>query len=127
MNRAFLIIGHGSRAIEARQIFEQVVQFVRESVTDVLVEGAHMELCNPSIPEVVEILAKKDVKEITLIPYFLYKGIHLQEDIPQIVHELSDKYSSIQFKMAEPIGAEPILAKILLNRADNATVLKNIS
>lgn len=127
MEKALLIVGHGSRAKEAKEIFNQVVQFVSSGVKDIMVEGAHMELCHPSIPEVVEKLVAKGATEITFVPYFLYKGIHLQEDIPGIIEEISEKYHSIQFKMAEPIGAEPVLAQILLNRAEEATFVQKIS
>lgn len=127
MEKALLIIGHGSRAKEAKEIFDQVVQYVSVSVKNIMVAGAHMELCKPSITEVVEKLVGQGAKEITLVPYFLYKGIHLQEDIPEIIAEISKKYQDIQFKMAEPIGAEPILAKILINRAEEAIALQKIS
>ncbi len=120
MDNALLIIGHGSRSKDAQNIFNKIVDFVRERSDYDLVEGAHMELCTPTIPDTVNELVEKGVKKIVLVPYFLYEGIHIKEDIPNIIEELSNKYNNVQFKMAKPIGAEPVLAEILISRAKEA-------
>ncbi|MDK2918952.1 MAG: sirohydrochlorin ferrochelatase [Candidatus Petromonas sp.] len=120
MGKAILIIGHGSRSKEAQTIFNKIVDHVRNKSEFKLVEGAHMELCEPSIPETVDKLVEKGANEVIFVPYFLYEGIHIKEDIPDIVNELSQKYNEVQFKMAKPIGAEPVLAEILLTRAKQA-------
>lgn len=117
MKQALVIIGHGSRAVKAQEIFSAMVGMVREKAVFPIVEGAHMELCKPSIPEVVEKVVKDGATEVIMVPYFLYEGIHIEEDIPQIMEELSDKFSGVTFKMGRPIGIEPLLSEILINRA----------
>jgi len=117
MKRAILIVGHGSRSKDAQNIFNEIVQIVKDKASYDIVEGAHMELCDPSIPNVVEKMVQKQVQEILVVPYFLYEGIHIKEDIPEIIEELSKKYNGLKFKMARPIGAEPMLADILIERA----------
>lgn len=124
--KGLLIVGHGSRSQEARDTFEETVQLVRRTGEYSLVEGAHMELAQPSIPEMVEKLAAEQVDEIIVVPYFLYKGIHIKKDIPQIMKELSNKYPRINFKLGEPIGAEPIFTRILLNRAREALDFRSV-
>ncbi|MTI65209.1 MAG: cobalamin biosynthesis protein CbiX [Firmicutes bacterium] len=118
MNKAVLIVGHGSRSDKAQETFNQVVEMVKKRL-DCLVKGAHMESCKPSIPEVVKEIVNEDVKEIKVIPYFLYEGIHIKEDIPEILKELSDKYKDVEFKLGKPIGVEALLADILVKRALN--------
>jgi len=117
MKRAILIVGHGSRSKDAQNIFNKIVQFVKDKSDYSIVEGAHMELCEPSIPDVVGKMVQNHVEEILVVPYFLYEGIHIKEDIPEIIEELSKKYTGLKFKMARPIGAEPMLADILIDRA----------
>lgn len=118
MKKAILIVGHGSRSVNAQEIFNKIVGYVKERSGFDMVEGAHMELCKPDIPEVVDKLVNKGAEEIILVPYFLYEGIHIKEDIPEIIKELSAKYKKVKFTMAKPIGDEPILAEILINRAN---------
>lgn len=75
-----------------------------------------MEISEPNIPTVVKGMVGKNIKEILIVPYFLYEGIHIKEDIPQIINELSEKYNDVTFKMGRPIGAEPKLVDIILTR-----------
>lgn len=117
MKQVVLIIGHGSRSKEAQETFNTMVDMVREGSDFQVVEGAHMELCSPAIPEVVERVVQEGAKEIIMIPYFLYEGIHIREDIPEIIEELKSKYAGVSFKMGRPIGVEPLLSEILIKRA----------
>ncbi len=117
MKQVVLIIGHGSRSKEAQETFNTMVNMVRDRSDFKVVEGAHMELCSPSIQEVVERVVKEGSEEIIIIPYFLYEGIHIREDIPEIIEKLRDKYKEVSFKMGRPIGAEPLLSEILIKRA----------
>ena len=57
---------------------------------------------------------------IIIAPYFLYEGMHIKHDIPEIIGALSEKYREIRFTIARPIGFEPVMAEIILKRADAA-------
>jgi len=122
MNRSLLVIGHGSRSQDASDIFHKVVNLMKNSNEYQYILGAHMELAKPDVPEVVEELNKLQVKEIVVVPYFLYEGIHFKEDIPEIIENMSAQYPHITFKLAKPIGYEPALADILLKRAGDVSI-----
>lgn len=117
MGKGLIVIGHGSRSRDAVEAFFQVVDLVRKRSDFQSVEGAFMELSKPSIPEVVAGVAQSGVTEIVFVPYFLYEGIHIKEDIPQMIREIAANYPGVSFKLARPIGVEPVLADILLDRA----------
>lgn len=116
MKKALLIVGHGSRSEDAVAVFKQIVNEVRKKSSFSFVEGAHMELAVPGIRESVSLLADKQVKEITIAPYFLYEGMHLKKDIPEIISLLTEEYPGIDFRIAKPIGFEPLMADIILKR-----------
>lgn len=115
---AIMIIGHGSRSSQARDDFERVIHMVKERLQGFTVMGAHMENAHPNIPDTVEKMVSQipNLRYIKVIPYFLYSGIHIKEDIPEILETLEEKYSEIQFKMGNAIGAEEVMADILLKR-----------
>ncbi|MDA8233486.1 MAG: hypothetical protein M0Z31_01505 [Clostridia bacterium] len=50
------------------------------------------------------------------MPFFLYFGIHLQEDIPEILKEEKAKYPGVEIVMASNLGADIRLVDILLDR-----------
>ena len=115
-----LIVGHGSRSKEAQDGFLEIVQMVKELSGNDQIVGAHMELCKPDMEQGIEKLLEGDpnIKIIKIIPYFLYTGIHIKEDIPEIIEELKKKYPSIEFKFGKPVGAEIEIAKILNRRVN---------
>ena len=118
MKNALLIIGHGSRSISAQDTFNKMVGLVREKSDGYdIVEGAHMEICEPSIIDVVDKLVNEGINDIVMVPYFLYEGIHIKEDIPNIIDKLIKKYDDINIRLGKPIGVEPLLADVILKRA----------
>ncbi len=117
MHKALIIISHGSRSRDAADAFNQIVQLVREKGYFDQVTGASMEHNKPDIPEAVAQVTAAGAKEIVFAPYFLYEGMHIKEDIPQILNEVFANYPGVTYKLARPIGVEPILADILLDRA----------
>lgn len=117
MRKGLLVVGHGSRSEEAVAVFRQIVEEVRSRGMYPFVEGAHMELAEPGMEGAVGALYEHDVREVIVAPYFLYEGMHLKNDIPEMVDMLSEKYPDVKFRIARPIGFEPVLADILLKRA----------
>lgn len=123
MKKSLLVIGHGSRSAEATEIFSRIVSLVREKSGFDFVEGAHMSLTRPNIDEAVDSLAKKDVTEIVVMPYFLYNGMHIKHDIPEIIGEISARYPDIEIRLAQPIGFDPVMADLIIRRARGAASL----
>lgn len=114
--RAVLIVSHGSRSKEAVAEFNQVVNLVTERYTKSIVRGASMELADPDIPTVVKELVELGVSHIDVIPYFLFMGNHIKNDIPEILEEQKSLYPQISFRFGKPIGVNPLLADILIER-----------
>lgn len=112
--KGIVIIGHGSRSVDAQKEFMEVVDKVKER-TDMTVEGAFMELAKPDFFDVVENLAAKGVDEITVYPLFLFTGIHIKEDIPGMIDEAAAKYPNIKFNMLQPIGPREAIVQIVLD------------
>jgi len=50
------------------------------------------------------------------VPYFLFMGIHLKEDIPNMVAECAASFPGIRITMDEPLGVDERLADILVDR-----------
>ena len=96
--KAILILGHGSRAKEAKEIFFKVVESIEKRVEH-KVYVAFMENAVPSIEEVFELMYKDGVDSVDVVPYFLFNGIHIKEDIPEILSNMKNNYDmKISFK-----------------------------
>lgn len=115
--KGIIVLGHGSRSREAYDIFFKVVEAMRSRVEGE-VEGCFMELSEPNIPETIERMYKKGIRSFTVIPYFLFTGIHIKKDIPEILEEEKVKYGDITIEMAESINYHSALIDILIERLE---------
>lgn len=119
--KGLLIIGHGSRSKQAVSEFETTVEMVRtKTVHYALVAGAHMELAEPAIPVTVENMVLAGITDITVVPYFLFNGNHIKQDIPEILAGQKQIHPTISFRFASPIGVEALMTDIIIKRAQEA-------
>jgi sirohydrochlorin cobaltochelatase len=110
-----IVIGHGSRSKDAKDAFYQIVDQLKESMNGE-VEGCFMEISEPHIPETIEKMYNRGIREITVLPYFLFNGIHIKEDIPEILQGEKEKYQDLVMSMAQPIGYHKMIVEILKER-----------
>jgi sirohydrochlorin ferrochelatase len=120
MQHALLIIGHGSRSKEAVDIFEKIVEYIKEKSLFDGVFGAQMQISSPGIEETIENIYINGFRKVIVVPYFLYEGNHIKFDIPEIISIQKKKYPDITFKIGKPLGYEPVIADILIKRAKEA-------
>jgi sirohydrochlorin ferrochelatase len=60
---------------------------------------------------------------VLLVPYFLFIGAHVQEDLPTEMAEAKKRHPGVEFAMAKHLGVHRKLAEIVLERiADGLTV-----
>jgi sirohydrochlorin cobaltochelatase len=110
-----IVIGHGSRSKDAKDAFYKIVDQLKESMEGE-VEGCFMEISEPHIPETIEKMYNRGIREITALPYFLFNGIHIKEDIPEILQSIKEKYHDLVITMAQPIGYHKAVVEILKER-----------
>lgn len=69
-----------------------------------IVEPAHMEMVEPSISTAFRKCVDQGATHIICHPFFLARGKHVQEDIPQLMSAAAKEFPSTTFKIAEPLG-----------------------
>ncbi|MCL2046068.1 MAG: CbiX/SirB N-terminal domain-containing protein [Oscillospiraceae bacterium] len=114
--KGVLVIAHGSRATETEAVLDAIVEMVRENLPDRMIECAFMGNSDRTAEKAVAALAENNVSEIKIIPYFLFMGIHLKEDIPEMVAELVKDYPEIEISMTDSLGADRRLAEIVIDK-----------
>ena len=114
--KGVLVIAHGSRAKETETVLEAVLSMVKEKLPETIIDYAFMEFSDRSLEKGVSMLAAKAVTEIKIVPYFLFPGIHIKEDIPNMVSECKAKFPGVKITMGDSLGADERLADILIDR-----------
>lgn len=118
MKTGLIILGHGSRAPEAAETLAAVTGMVKAKTGYDRVECASLQLSEPDLPGVVGELAAAGVERILVVPFLIASGQHVKEDIPALLEELRGKYPGVQMHLGRPLGADPRLAEIVLDRVE---------
>lgn len=110
-----LVLAHGSREKATEETFQEVVQMAAKQV-QIPVETAYMEFGKPDIAAGLDKLAAQGVKHVRVVPYFLFSGIHIREDIPGELKEYQKSHPEITLEMGDTLGADPRIAAVLADR-----------
>ena len=114
--KAIIIIDHGSRYPAANDFLLKVVKRAQELTPEVLVFGAHMELAEPTIPQVIKECVEKGVTHIIAHPYMLSPGRHAIRDIPNLVYDAASEYPNLNVEVTEPLGLDDGIINVIKKR-----------
>jgi len=81
------------------------------------VVASFLELAEPNILQGGARCLEFGVARVTLLPYFLSAGVHVQRDLTKACQELRELYPKVHFCLAEPLGRHPLLVEVVLDRA----------
>lgn len=114
--QGLIILGHGSKAPEALATLVSITAMVREKVRFQRVEHASLQMSRPGLEEVASEMAENGFSRILIVPFFIASGQHVKEDIPGAIGGLRQRYPGVEFSLGRPLGDDPRLADILLER-----------
>lgn len=114
--RGILILAHGSREESTIQTLRQVVDYVREIFSGEIIETAFLQFSKIDLHTGFENLKKQGVDNILVIPYFLFEGVHIKEDIPKEIEDYLNNNQGIRITLGKTLGADQRLAEILADR-----------
>ncbi|UMZ73133.1 sirohydrochlorin chelatase [Natranaerofaba carboxydovora] len=117
--KAIVLLGHGSKKEDANNILKDLAKML-EKESEHPIYSSFLQFTSPTLEDTIEEISKTEVNNITVVPVFLFPGIHLTKDIPKKIDELKEKYPSTSFQIADPIGADERLVPILKERAENS-------
>lgn len=102
-----LLVAHGSRNENANQeIRELAARIAKHSASEFeTVVPAFLELAKPDIGEGVDSCVNLGAKKITVLPYFLAAGAHVNRDVPGQLEIAHKRYPEIEFHITRHFGA----------------------
>jgi sirohydrochlorin ferrochelatase len=124
----FLLVGHGSKKPYNKELIENTAAMVAAKEEGFLVKSGFMSINEPTVQEVLEEFRSEDIEKMIVVPLFLAKGIHILVDIPGILGLAEGSYTGeftladgtvIPLLYAQPIGADPLLADLMIRNAYN--------
>jgi sirohydrochlorin cobaltochelatase len=107
MQRALVLFAHGARAASWALPFQRLRERTAALQPDAAVSLAFLELMTPSLPDEVEALVARGVRDITVVPIFLGQGGHLLRDLPQLLERLCAAHPEVRFTSVPAVGEDP--------------------
>lgn len=120
--KALLLIAHGSRRKQSNDEVVVLAERLKHNGAEQydIIHAGFLELAETLIPDGIKKCVDDGATSIIILPYFLNSGRHVVEDIPNIVDETKPHYPNIDIKIAEHLGASPLMMELLITTA-NAT------
>lgn len=115
MAEGVILLGHGSRRAEANEEIRQISRMVAD-LNPGLYETAFLSFCSPNLAEAVVKLKQAGAVKIIITPIFLANGNHIALDIPEEIEGLKSDFPDVEFLVADHIGPDPGVAKIVKER-----------
>lgn len=117
--KALLVVAHGSRRKESNEEIAALTAKVAERAAGEygVVEYAFLELAEPSIPEGIEKCLQQGALSVSVLPYFLARGTHVVEDIPEQVAIKQQEYPEADIHITPYLGTVENLPDVLLKLA----------
>lgn len=123
LKSAILLVGHGSRRSEANDALVKLRELVEWKRPGSKIAYCFLQFAKPNLREALAELDENHLEEITIVPVFLYDGIHIQEDIPAILAEEATARPHLRLVLAPVLGIDERMAEIIWDRVDAAPKL----
>ena len=120
MKTAILLMAHGSRIPEANDAVREIADTVRKMTGFDIVEVSFREQHPPNIQQGIDACVAQGAERIILMPYFLYMGAHVQEDLPEEMEQARRRYPRVEFAMGRHLGVHRKLAEVVVERIAEA-------
>lgn len=111
-----LILAHGSRQKDTERTLEALVQKVGELTGVTNIDFAFLQFSENLLAAGLDRLVKKGCNNIHVIPYFLFDGVHVREDIPAALAEYHRANPGVRLHLGKTLGTDERLAAILADQ-----------
>ena len=125
MKRGLLLIDRGSKEREAEEELETICKRVKEKGNYDFSEFCFLEVVPPFIEDGMSKCLKKDVEQMTIVPYFLYPGKKVKIAVADAMKYQKD--TKIKFLVTKPMTMHKTMIELVDNRISTALQENQIS
>jgi sirohydrochlorin ferrochelatase len=120
--KALIIAAHGSRKEEFRAEVLHLVKQISETrnLAFEITEAAFLQFCDPLLESQIDCVVEKGATLITIFPFFISAGSHIQKDIPDLIKTVQKKYPSVQFKLTRHLGKIEKIKDVIIDEVSKA-------
>jgi sirohydrochlorin ferrochelatase len=113
----YIVFAHGSSVESANEAVRTVARKAAERACWEVFGVAFLGGGEPLLPAAVDQLAGRGVRRIVVIPYFLTLGLHLERDLPALIHEIRTAHPDLEIDATAPLDGHPGMVDAVVDRA----------
>lgn len=117
-SKAVLLLGHGSKADEANETLRRISKAVKEAGGYGIVQPAFLQMESPDFQEAVDMMVGRGFTDITVMPYFLYMGLHVTKDLPDEIERAKARHKGLRISVKDNLGFHEKLVDITIERIE---------
>ncbi|MCA0176495.1 MAG: sirohydrochlorin chelatase [Proteobacteria bacterium] len=110
-----VLLGRGSSSREANGEMARMARWLFEAGDHEVVDLAFTGIAWPRLERVVQRQAQQGLRQIVVLPYYLFTGTLMQRIGRQVAH-LRTQYPQLRFALGSYFGFEPEIAELLAER-----------
>jgi len=119
-NTGVILLGRGSSDRVANGEVAKMARWIYEKSDHDLIDIAFTGITHPRLESVAQRQIKQDIKQIVVLPYYLFTGT-LIERIRRQVENLTAQYPQVRFALGRYMGFEDEIFQLLDARIEEAT------
>ena len=113
-----LLLAHGSRAPETALTMEKIAEMTRRRLPGLPIQTAFMQFHDMNIEKGLLALMEQGVMKVKVVPYFLFDGVHIKEDIPGELAAFGQAHPQMEITLGKTLGEDGRLAEIVAERIE---------
>lgn len=113
MDKGLILLAHGSKLDMAKKEAEALSSKLDEEL-NMKVKYANLQFVKPSFWDVLKSFDKESIKEIAIMPLFIFSGSHVNQDIPKLLKEAREEYPKLEFSLLSHLTANQELFRDFL-------------
>ena len=114
-----LLVAHGSRReesnLEVESLSKKMLKFNSNQFDEVM--PAFLEFASPSITEAIQKCSEIGARRVTVLPYFLSAGVHINRDIPGEIKKATQNHPNLEINVKNYFGSREEIAELLMKTA----------
>lgn len=123
MRELVIILSHGSKSRNSNVLTEKVAGEVGAKL-GIRTVFANLQLSPPYLDQIIEAEYSAGVRRFIIHPFFLHKGVHVEDDIPSAVDSMKARHSDAEFVLTPVLGEHPAIGNAVVEVVKAAVCVK---
>lgn len=112
MQRGLLLVGHGTRNPDGTAQFLSLAAEIDARSPSLVVDHCFLDHADPGVQTGIDRLVARGVRDMAVVPLFLFAAGHAKVDMPGHLKEASQRHPGVSFRYGRVLGVHDSLVQV---------------